>query len=212
MGLLGKVLRRGEKAAGPTYQQQLLLLATQGEAMKGDSEQDREWKNLLAFKGEVIHDEDREAILSHKTLIPQLVPKMMKDGSGLEFERDKKGEVVRDGNGNPIPKYVAAFAVDNIMASIVNIQSHVNRLSFLQPQSKRLVQLCMEDIIETAKLMMPEKDFDLGTGAYLDSWGVNTVFLVDDAINGNKVKSMLEITKRTRMEVGELPKEKKGIF
>lgn len=210
MTLLGKLLRKGNKTPSPDMKQQMLLMMTQAEGFKGDSESEIAWKQNLAFKYEAIHDEDREAILSHKTLLPQLVPQM--DVNGVIYEKDAKGVILRDGNGNPIPKYAEAFAVDNIYASIVNIQSHVNRLSFLQPQSKQLVQLYMEDIIETAKLMMPEKDFDLGTGAYLDSWLVNTAFLVDDAVNGNKVKSMLEITKRTRMEFGEAPKQKKGVF
>lgn len=210
MTILRNILKRGNATAPPNMKQQALLMYTQGDAMKGDSESEIAWKNLLAFKGEVIHDEDREAILSHKTLIPQLVPVV--GPKGIEYQKGENGEIIRDGAGNPIPQYQEAFAVDNVMASIVNIQSHVNRLSFLHPQSKRLVQLYMEDIIETAKIMMNESDCDLGLEAYLDSWKANTVFLVDDAINGNKVKSMLEITKRTTVEVGEVQNKKKGVF
>jgi hypothetical protein len=115
-----------------------------------------------------------------------------------------------DGTGHFIPKYVQAFTVDNTFAAIRTMVSHVNRLVFLQPKNAKLVSLYMEDITETAKMSMAENAFDLGIGSYLDSLYNYLFMLINDAENGNKVKSMFEI--RKRFEFAPEPKEKKGVF
>jgi hypothetical protein len=211
MSFLGKLLRRGEKLpSGPSFKETLCIATAQGEAMRGDTDSEIKFKQDLAFKYEAIHDETVETILEQKCLIPQFIPKTKEDGT-VEYDVDSKtGEVLRDGKGNPIVKYTQGYSVDNTMAACRNIVSHVNRLVFLQPKNAKLASLCMEDVIETAKLSMDEDTFDLGNANYLDSLWYYNFMLINDAENGNKVKSLLEITKRQRIEFG--PEQKKGLM
>lgn len=211
MGLISKLLKRGDKVpAGPNFKEAMVLATAQGELMRGDTETEVAWKQNLAFKYEAIHDEDVEEILAQKCLVPQLIPKVNEDGT-VEYLRNEKGEVVTDAVGNPCIKYVQGYMVDNTFAALRTAISHVNRLVFLQPKNARLVSLYMEDIIDTAKISMRESTFDLGAGAYLDSLWVYNFMLINDAENGNKLKTMFEISKKQRIEFG--PEEKKrGIF
>jgi hypothetical protein len=212
MGLLSKMLRRGDKIpAGPTFKETLTMATVQGDVMRGDGETEVAWKQNLAFKYEAIHDEDVEEILAQKCLVPQLIPKLKEDGS-IDLQTNEKGELLVDGNGHCMPKFVQAYAVDNTFAAIRTMVSHVNRLVFLQPKNAKLISLYMEDIIETAKMSMNESSFDLGAGSYLDSLWSYVFMLINDAENGNKVKSMFEISKRQRIEFGPEQKEKKGLF
>jgi hypothetical protein len=212
MGLLSKMLRRGDKIpAGPTFKETLTMATVQGDAMRGDGETEVAWKQNLAFKYEAIHDEDVEEILAQKCLVPQFIPKTGEKGE-VEYLRDKEGEVIVDANGAPTIMYVQGFTVDNTFAAIRTMVSHVNRLVFLQPKNAKLISLYMEDIIETAKMSMNESNFDLGAGSYLDSLWSYVFMLINDAENGNKVKSMFEISKRQRIEFGPEQKEKKGMF
>jgi hypothetical protein len=212
MGLLSKMLRRGDKIPqGPSFKETLTMATVQGDAMRGDGETEVAWKQNLAFKYEAIHDEDVEEILAQKCLVPQLIPKLKEDGS-IDLQTNEKGELLVDGNGHCMPKFVQAYAVDNTFAAIRTMVSHVNRLVFLQPKNAKLISLYMEDIIETAKMSMNESSFDLGAGSYLDSLWSYVFMLINDAENGNKVKSMFEISKRQRIEFGPEQKEKKGLF
>lgn len=210
MGALSNLLKRGKKVPDPALKNSVITATAQGEAMRGATEADIAWKQNLAFKFEAIHDEDLEAVLDSKVMIRNFIIDVDKDGK-IAYRQNEQGQILLDGNGNPIPVLVEAYTVDNTYASIRNMISHCNRLVFLEPKNAKLVELLMEDILETAKMGMTEPDYDLGTGSYLDSLGNYVFLMVNDAMNGNKVKSMFEITKRQTFEVQE-NKGKKRLF
>lgn len=212
MGLLSKIFRRGNSQTQQDFKNQLYFSAAQGEMVRGDSESDIAWKNNLAFKYETIHDEDKEDMLAQKCLRPQFTPKV-DDNGNLEYLKDAEGNVRVDANGQPLVAYTQGFIVDDNYAALRTMLSHTNRLVFLSPKNKRLVELMTEDIIEDVKMNSRESEFDTGAGAYLNSLLAEEVLLLNDAENGNKVKALLEnrTFKTLEMGVGP-PKEKRGLM
>jgi hypothetical protein len=212
MGLISKLFRRGASQADIDFKNNLVLSAAQGEAARGDTESDLAWKNLMAFRYEVIHDEDIEDILSQKCMKPTFIPKVDEKGA-VAYAQDEAGNIVTDGAGQPVIQYERVFQIDNAMAALRNMLSHTNRLTFLNPKNKRYLELIVEDLCLDVEMNMPEDEFDSSVGAYLDSLQANMVMLLNDAENGNKVKAMLEnrTTKNLDLTVGQ-PQKQKGAF
>ncbi len=208
---ISKWLRGRKNEVTEDRRHQIVVSAAQSEMMRGDTEADIAWRKDLAIRYEVLHDDDVEDILAQKVLKPIKVPDLDAKGN-LQYQRDENGNVLTDSNGNPFIKFKDAVAVDNSFAALRTMISHVNRCTFLDPKNTRLVQLVMEDIIEDAKMNLPEKDFDLGLGSYLDSLWNHMFFLTNDAQNGNKVKALLELRTIKTLDVNASPKEKKGVF
>lgn len=211
MGLISKIFRRNDAEIQQDVKNQLVVSAAHGEMARQDTEIDVKWRELLGIRHEVLHDDSVDDMLEQKCLKAVSVPEFDKKGN-LVFQRDTNGKICVDGNGNPIVKYKQAYVVDNTFAALRTMISHVNRCTFLDPKNTRLVQLVMEDIIEDAKMNLPEKDFDLGLGSYLDSLWNHMFFLTNDAQNGNKVKALLEIRTIKSLDVNTMQKEKKGVF
>jgi len=217
MGRLKDLLLRGKRSVEvDDLARNQMLIAQQGEANKPDqSELDR--IQNFPFKFEVIHDLTTEAILEDKVATTVFVPKISKEGT-VEYEKvqdpndPKKKIILKDGVGNPIPVYEAHTKIDDHYASILTALSHKNRLTFLQKNNAVLYSLLVEDLVETVKMSIPEEAFDLGTGNYLNSLWLESFMLGNDAINGNKVKALLEQRKTNRFEFDENRGKKKGFF
>jgi hypothetical protein len=211
MGLISKLFRRGDNSATSNLKESIVFNAAQNEAVRGDNETDIAFKKDLSFKYEVIHDEDKEDILAQKCLKPTPTP-AVDDKGQIQYVHDKKGALILDGNGEPIIQYVQGYVIDNNYAALRNMVSHTNRLTFLSPKNKRLLELLTEDIIEDVKTNNLESEFDLGNGAYLNSIFADEVLLLSDAENGNKVKAMLENRQIKTFDMTMGNKEKKGLF
>lgn len=210
MGLLGRLIRRGDRApSGPSLNEQVAIAVASGEAMRGDSETEIAERQNLGKFFHALHDEDFEAVLANKTLRQVFVPDTDKDGY-LIFQKDKDGNPVKDKNGDFVPVLKQIEVVDDNYAAIAAINSPVNRQVFLNPHDKTLMLLYAEDIIETTKMGRPESDFELGFGNYLDAQLYYNRLLINDAVNGNKVKTLFEI--RKRLEFAPEQEKKKGVI
>jgi len=207
---LRDLLGKGKVSDDPTDPRKLISI--QGEASQPDQAQLDRIQNF-PFKYEVIHDETNELILEDK--VSQVYHKPKLDDTGkIVFlkEKTKDGEqIVRDGNNNPIPEYEAHVIINDHYASILNALSHRTMLSFLQKSGVELYNLWVEQIVDLVELDISEEDFDLGTGNYLTSLKLQGFVLSNDAINGNKVKALLEHRKTTKFEFEE-QKNKRGFF
>lgn len=211
-GFISRLFRRGNNnQIDPVLKDNLVLNAAQADLARGDSETDIALKRDQGIRYDILHDEDTEDILSQKCLKPQLMPAYDEQGK-LLYERDKEGNILLDGHGNPIIVYKQGYVIDNTFAALKNMLSPVNRCVFLDPRNKQLVRLQMEDIIEDAKMNLPERDFDLGLGSYLDSQYSTMLLLTDDATNGNKVKALLEIRKINTLDLANQKNDRKGLF
>lgn len=206
MNIVSKLLNRGKPTL--TQDQKTAFIA---ESMRQDGlnqESEIAWKQLNAFRYEAIHDEDKEAIMAEKVLQRIITPKINEKGE-IQYERDEEGNIKRDGNGQPIFVYEAGRQVNNFYAALLNMNSHVNRLSFIDPKKTRLHALLAEDIIEDVKTNSFESAFDSGEGAFLNSLFNEQLILLEDATNGYKVKTMFEIRKTTSQDINLRQQERK---
>jgi len=220
MGRLKDLLVNGRRTPDlEAFKDNQKLIAQQGEATKPDqSELDR--IQQFPFKFETIHDLTTEAILEDKVATTVFKPKINENGT-IEYETiqdpkfpndPKKKILLRDGNNNPIPVYEQHIKINDHYASLLNALSHKNRLTFLRENNAVLYWLLVEDLVETVKMSIPEDDFDLGTGNYLNSLQLEAFMLGNDAVNGNKVKALLEQRRTSRFEFDDQNKKKKGFF
>lgn len=213
MGRIKDLLLRGTRTTDEV-QQTRQLIAEQAEANQPDqSELDR--IQSFPFKFEIIHDLTNEAILEEKVADIIFKPSINKKDGSVEYMTEKKNGkdvILRDGNNNPIPKYIQHIKINDHYASLLNALSHKNRLTFLQKNNAVLYSLLVEDLVETVKMSIPESDFDLGTGNYLNSLWLEAFMLGNDAVNGNKVKALLEHRKTTKFEFEEMKNKRRGFF
>ncbi len=208
MNLISKLLNRGKPQISGDQKSAVFTQAVQNESLN-NNETDIAWKQLNAFRYEAIHDEDTEAVMAEKVLQRVIIPKVNEQTGEIEYEREADDKLKLDGNGQPIFKYAEARQVNNFYAALLNMNSHKNRLSFIDPKKVRLHALIAEDIIEDVKTNSPESMFDSGEGAYLNSQYNEQLILLGDAVNGNKVKTMFEIRKTTNQDINLRQQERK---
>lgn len=207
MNLISKLLNRGKPSLTPEQKTAFIAESIRQDGFNQESE--AAWKQLNAFRYEAIHDEDKEAIMAEKVLQRVIVPKVNSKTGEIEYERDEKKEIKRDGNGQPIFKCVEGRQINNFYAALLFMNSHVNRLSFIDPKKARLHALLAEDIIEDVKISSLESAFDSGEGAFLNSQFNEQLILLEDATNGAKVKTMFEIRKITSQDINFRQQDKK---
>ncbi len=211
MNPLKKLLHLGGTQDQTTVDMRNNLIFRAGEReITMDTDDELKRKEDLGVRFLVTIDEDADAVLAMKCLNFQYIPRVDKDGNVL-YERDENGEIRVDGKGQPIPQYVQTYSVNSTYAALQRMLSPVNRNVFLDPKNKRLMELKMQDIIETAKMAQNEEDFNLPESSYLDSLEATMMMLLNDAVNGNKVKAMLENRKVSTFDIMN-PKEKKGVM
>jgi len=175
----------------------------------GETEED--YKRRLAVLTEATEDDGINRLLAEKILRPMQVQSRDPKGNLLYVTNDE-GEYVLDDYGNRVPLTVTYTEINTFYASLYNLLSKVNRLSFINPSEAKVHFWYFEDMVSDVIMNTPEDLLDSGEIAYMKSLLNNFHILLQDASNGRKLTAFMVSKREDTRNVAVGPvQDKKGV-
>jgi hypothetical protein len=175
-------------------------------------EQDQKRQELLGHLQEIGHDDGAEVLMD--TSCFETVP-MYKQNEDGTYEIDKKPTLADGKTPNPNygkPVIVMGERLNFHNAGLRIFASPKNQWRVLEQVDVDIAKLEMQSAYLKQLASMPRSAYDIGQVNFVRAIKSDAALNLADSKKGNKLRVTIAPERRSRVEVGPIQKEKKGVF